>query len=121
MSAASTRYELDLACGDTISSSSAPEIGRYRHCIHCDHGVKVIAVRDTVHPQTVNQQRWTDNLNSLELLAVSKLLIRIYRRVHSLETYEYRKYGSHARIDYSWGYELTELLCDVATAPYDRS
>lgn len=41
------RYELDLACGDTISSNVQPKPGAHRQCIHCEAPRRVIAIRDT--------------------------------------------------------------------------
>ena len=38
--------EANLSCGDTITVQSAPAIGAYRFCIHCDSKKKVTEVRD---------------------------------------------------------------------------
>lgn len=50
--------EATLACGDTISLDSAPEIGQYRKCIHCDKRKRVMSVADHSRPQS------TDSINS---------------------------------------------------------
>ena len=41
------RYEMDLECGDTVSSNVWCRTGVYRKCIHCDKMQRVTAVRDT--------------------------------------------------------------------------
>lgn len=41
------RYEINLACGDTVSSPVAPKIGAYRPCIHCDSMRRVVSFTDT--------------------------------------------------------------------------
>jgi hypothetical protein len=43
---ADATVEATLACGDTISVRTAPAIGAYRRCIHCDKRERVTAVID---------------------------------------------------------------------------
>lgn len=113
----SPRFAAHLSCGDTVSATVEPKIGAYRTCIHCDSKKKVVSFNEyPVQSLPFHPEPWHKGLSELELTALSRELDKAYRVIAKLENYEYRKYQGNARIDYSFGHELVELMCDIVKA-----